>query len=93
MKFKHLVCLFLCIASEAGIAQIKPTLNGSWLGAIILDQKEKGMDVPFNFTIKGGSPSLITISTANDKIKVTEIFEEGDSILFKMPVFVSEFTF
>lgn len=93
MKFKHLFCLFLCIASEGGMAQIKPTLNGSWLGAIILDQKEKGMDVPFNFTIKGGSPSLITISTADDKIKVTEIFEEGDSILFKMPVFVSEFTF
>lgn len=93
MKLKSLICCALCLASAAASAQIKPSLNGSWLGAIVLDPKEKGMDVPFGLTIKGGVSSSIVVSTADDRIKITEIAAEGDSILAKMPVFISEFTF
>lgn len=94
MKNKVLILATLLLSWSSLNAQIKPSANGTWLGAIVLDPTEKQMDVPFNMNIatKGGVSS-ITISTAEDKIVVNEIFATGDSILFKMPVFVSEITF
>lgn len=86
--------LTLTLSASVGMAQIKPKLNGSWLGAIVLDPSEKGMDVPFNLTIESnGSTSTIKVKSASDIITVNEITADGDSILFKMPVFISEITF
>lgn len=97
MNIKTLIALsFGALVSSTSVsAQLAPSSNGTWLGAIVLDPSEKGMDVPFNMSIQStkGKPSSITIRSAADKIVVKEIEQLGDSVLFKMPVFVSEFTF
>lgn len=95
MNFKSLIIAVLCLLGIGAKAQINSTINGNWLGAIVLDPKEKGMDVPFNMSITAikGKPSAIAVKTASDNISIMEIESQGDSILFKMPVFISEITF
>jgi thiol-disulfide isomerase/thioredoxin len=95
MYFKPLLVAGILLSSFGVKAQINPALNGNWLGAIVLAPTEKGMDVPFNMSISSvkGKPSAIEIRSAADKIVVKEIEQQGDSIFFKMPVFVSELTF
>jgi thiol-disulfide isomerase/thioredoxin len=95
MNFKPLLIIGICLSGLSVKAQINPAQNENWLGAIVLDPTEKGMDVPFNMSILSvkGKPSSIEIRSAADKIVVKEIERQGDSIFFKMPVFISELTF
>lgn len=75
MKFKHFLIIGICLSGISLKAQINPALNGNWLGTIVLDPTEKGMDVPFNMSISSikGKPSTINIRSAADKIVVKRI--------------------
>ncbi len=65
--------------------------EGIWRGVLTLDQKEV-IELPFTFNVfyADGEPT-ITIFNAEENIVIDEIKVEGDSVLFKMPVFDSEF--
>ncbi len=69
-------------------AQLKP---GEYRGILLLDSINN-IELPFTFEVpaKSKKPELI-IKNADEKIIVTEITFKGDSVLFKMPVFDTEF--
>src|SRR3954463_11772069 len=65
--------------------------EGVYRGVLYLDE-DKGIELPFNFEVhyKGKRP-LIVIKNSDEKIIVDEINIRGDSVIFKMPVFDTEF--
>jgi thiol-disulfide isomerase/thioredoxin len=69
----------------------KKLKEGSYRGVLILNE-ENGIELPFNFDVKykGKKPAII-IKNADERIVVDEISVKGDSLIFKMPVFDTEF--
>lgn len=69
----------------------KKLKEGSYRGVLILSE-ENGIELPFNFDVKykGKKPAII-IKNADERIVVDEISVKGDSLIFKMPVFDTEF--
>lgn len=70
----------------------KPELKqGPWLGSIIPDSTQPSMVVNFqmNFLKDSLGNLAIDITNAGESIRVTEIRETPDSIVFNMPVFSS----
>lgn len=64
--------------------------EGPWLGTIVFDSASQ---VPFNFEVtfdSAGSP-LITVRNADERIEVTEVRFDGDTLEWRMPVFQSVF--
>jgi thiol-disulfide isomerase/thioredoxin len=65
--------------------------KGIWRGVLTLDFKEN-IELPFNFEVKNnGKKTTITIINADERIVVDEISFKKDSVIFKMPVFDTEF--
>ena len=62
--------------------------DGNWLGIIVFDSVDQ---VPFNFEVSHDSTGkpVITVINADERIEVTEIVEEGDTLEWRMPVFQS----
>ena len=92
---KLLIATVLTLLVSTSSAQERPDLSGSWLGVIVLDAADKSAQVPFGLAVRTarGVPSELIIQTSDDRIVVKEIEQHGDSVTFKMPVFISEFTF
>lgn len=66
--------------------------SGTWRGVLTLSEKKNEIILPFNFIVTYEKKvPVIEIINADEKIKVTEITLNGDSVNFKMPVFDSEF--
>lgn len=98
MKTKLSIILIIFI--QTLVAQ-KPMKTGIWRGVLTLN-KENNIELPFNFEFKeiqkrNGKTKRISISreiiiqNAQEYITVNEIIVKKDSIIFKMPVFDSEF--
>ena len=65
--------------------------EGIYRGVLYLNP-EKGIELPFNFSLKyKGKKPIITIQNADERIVVDEISLKGDSLNFKIPVFDTEF--
>ncbi|MBL7920927.1 MAG: TlpA family protein disulfide reductase [Bacteroidia bacterium] len=86
-KIKSLF-LFLLISSFTFSKKLK---EGTYRAVLILNEKEN-IELPFNFDVKykGKKPNII-IKNADERITVDEISIKGDSLIFKMPVFDTEF--
>jgi thiol-disulfide isomerase/thioredoxin len=70
------------------LAQMK---TGMWQGVLHLN-KEKGIDLPFNFEVKMVNARVqLIIHNAQERILVDETFFEKETFNFKMPVFDTEF--
>ena len=68
-----------------------PIKIGQYRGILVLNEKEN-IELPFNFDlIKNKSKIIITIKNGQEKIRVDEVYLKGDSLIFKMPVFDTEF--
>jgi len=79
----YLSCITLLIH-----AQLK---QGDWRGVLLLN-KEKALELPFNFDIKIiEQTTVLTIHNAQERITVNETVLTKDSFNFKMPVFDTEF--
>ncbi len=79
----YLSCITLLIH-----AQLK---QGDWRGVLLLN-KEKALELPFNFDIKIiEQTTVLTIHNAEERITVNETVLTKDSFNFKMPVFDTEF--
>lgn len=64
--------------------------EGSWRGTLLLD-KEKNIELPFNFDVRWDGSVKVIIRNSSERIVVTETRMVNDSFLFKMPVFDTEF--
>lgn len=99
-KMKTTLSIILLIFIQTIRAQ-NPMKQGIWRGVLTL-KKEKNIELPFNFEFKVETkknsktkktikqPQII-IQNAQEYITVTEISLKKDSVIFKMPVFDSEF--
>ncbi|MEI6020959.1 MAG: TlpA disulfide reductase family protein [Bacteroidota bacterium] len=69
----------------------KKLKEGVYRAVLLLDEKNN-IELPFNFEVlyKNKKP-LIIIHNADERIEVDEIVLQGDSLIFKMPVFDTEF--
>jgi thiol-disulfide isomerase/thioredoxin len=83
-----IIFLFFTLITATIYSQPK---QGMWRGALSI-QKEKALEIPFNFEIKtvNGAVQLI-IYNAEERLVVNEIVLTKDSFNFKMPVFDTEF--
>jgi thiol-disulfide isomerase/thioredoxin len=82
-------CLVLCTFLGSAQAKFK---SGTWRGVLTLSEKKNETILPFNFTVTFEKKvPVIEIINADEKIRVTEITINGDSVNWKMPVFDSEF--
>jgi thiol-disulfide isomerase/thioredoxin len=69
----------------------KKMKEGVYRGVLFLNP-EKGIELPFNFTVKyKAKKPVITIKNGDERLVVDEITIKGDSVNFKMPVFDTEF--
>jgi thiol-disulfide isomerase/thioredoxin len=80
---------FLLLFSSAHAQKELPLRAGNWLGIIQLNDSTQ---LPFYFNAVYTNGKLgIEISNADEHILVDEVFVSTDSLIFKMPVFDSEF--
>jgi len=88
MKYKLLLLLLLSLLVNIGFAQTK-LQTGIWRGVL---KTASGNNLPFNFTLTDtvGTP-LITIMNGDERLKVTDVKVNGDSVFIHMPLFDSEF--
>ena len=87
---KRFLTIFILI-SAFGFSQTK-FKPGAWRGVLTLSEKRNELILPFNLNVRYVNEFLsIDILNAEEKITVTEIELNGDSVNFKMPVFDSEF--
>jgi thiol-disulfide isomerase/thioredoxin len=83
-----LIGIFLLLSTMGFSKKLK---EGIYRGVLTLSE-EKGIELPFNFSVRyKGKKPFITITNADERIVVDEITVKGDSVNFKMPVFDTEF--
>ncbi len=89
---RKLLFIFTLI-SFVSSAQTSPPSNlkaGTWRAVLLLD-RERNIELPFNFDLVFKNKTQLVIKNAGEKIVVDEITMTKDSFNFKMPVFDSEF--
>jgi thiol-disulfide isomerase/thioredoxin len=82
--------LLLVLLSQALLISARPRA-GAYRGVLYLNEKQD-IELPFSFdlTYKGRKP-VIFVYNADERITVDEVKLKGDSLLFRMPVFDTEF--
>lgn len=88
MKNKTPLLIFFSLLFSSAFAQSKLPA-GTWRGVL---KTSAGNNLPFNFklTDSAGTP-LMTIMNGDERIKVTDVKLNGDSVFIRMPLFDSEF--
>jgi len=70
---------------QAGLADLQ---NGTWRATL---KTESGVEIPFNFELADSAgKKQLDIINGDERFRVNEISQEGDSILIQMPLFDSE---
>lgn len=87
---KTLLIVFAVLAGCIGYACPPAVIaNGIWRGVL---QRNDGIGIPFNFMVTDSAgKKLIYIINASNRLKVDDIYREGDSIIIRLPFFDSEF--
>jgi thiol-disulfide isomerase/thioredoxin len=88
MKNKTLLLIFFSLLFSSAFAQNKLPA-GIWRGVLT---NSAGKDLPFNFMLSdsAGMP-VMAVMNGDERLKVTYIKMNGDSVFIKMPLFDSEF--
>ncbi len=81
------ICFLLVFVTTLLAAQPR---EGAWRGVLQLKPSE-GIDLPFTFNVRWQGGVSLVIQNAKEHIEVNEVKMEGDSFLFRMPVFDTEF--
>lgn len=88
IKLFFLLVIFLSNSCFSFSQSLK---KGIWRGVLFLDEKEN-IELPFNFDVKSiNTKTTITIKNGDERIVVDELAFKKDSLIFKMPVFDTEF--
>ena len=85
-RFLYGVLFFLLALAASAQRNLK---RGDWLGMLV---RGDGHEVVFNFSIqtKGGKP-VLTIRNAKERLEVTGLIQQGDTLRFDMPFFECRF--
>jgi peroxiredoxin len=76
-------------ASLTPIASAQTKLaTGTWRGAL---KNATGNVIPFNFEVIGNGKQELAIVNSTERLKVSGVTSQGDSVFIKMPLFDSEF--
>jgi thiol-disulfide isomerase/thioredoxin len=89
MRYKNLLfASLITLIANTSFAQIS-LKSGIWRGVLMTSS---GNELPFNFevTIDAGKQQLAIIN-GEERFKVTDIKQKGDSVFVQMPLFNSEF--
>jgi len=90
-SIKKLFFLFVILLVDSSILYSQSLKKGIWRGVLTLDEKEN-TELPFNFDVKSiNTKTTITIMNGDERILVDELIFKKDSLIFKMPVFDTEF--
>lgn len=73
--------------THTSIAQTK-LATGIWRGAL---KATSGNEIPFNFEVSGKGKKQLAVLNSSERLKVTDVTGDGDSVFIKMPLFDSEF--
>jgi len=80
--------IFFLLISVVAYSQPK---QGQWRGTLLLN-KETGLELPFTFEVSIMNKQIqLVIQNAGERITVDETILTKDSLIFKMPVFDTEF--
>ncbi len=88
---KQFFVLAILIVSLTSCGKKNEMKTGPWLGVIQIDPQDNSMVVPFNMTysINKNGTAQFEITNADEKIIITEITRNGDTLIMKPPVFTS----
>ncbi len=88
---KRFFVLAILIVSLTSCGKKNEMKTGPWLGVIQIDPQDKSLVVPFNMTysINKNGTAQFEITNADEKIIITEITRNGDTLIMKPPVFTS----
>lgn len=88
---KRFFVLAIFIVSLTSCVKKNEMKTDPWLGVIQIDPQDKSMVVPFNMTysINKNGTAQFEITNADEKIIITEITRNGDTLIMKPPVFTS----
>jgi peroxiredoxin len=79
---------FIASLNYTSFAQTK-LKTGTWRGVL---KTASGNDIPFNFDVSSaGGKQQLAIINSTERLKVTDVTGNGDSVFIKMPLFDSEF--
>jgi len=85
LPFIVLSMFALSSCKQAGLADLQ---NGTWRATL---KTESGVEIPFNFELADSAgKKQLDIINGDERLRVNEISQEGDSILIQMPLFDSE---
>ena len=86
---KKIIGSALLLASFAQALQAQNLKTGEWRGALT---NATGNEIPFNFEVTNNNGKQeLAIINSNERFKVTDISNIGDSVFIRMPLFDSEF--
>lgn len=88
---KRFFVFAIAIALFASCAHKNEMKQGPWLGVIQIDPQDLSMNLPFNMSYSQtdqGLPEMV-ITNGDERIVITEITRNGDTITMKPPVFTS----
>lgn len=85
---KALLCVSVLLAAFTG-SSATSLKTGEWQGKLL---REDGNHIIFNFEVKRANDALTwVIKNGEERIEVTDIIQNGDSLFVQMPVFESSF--
>lgn len=88
---KKILFIAVAILSLASCSKKNEMKTGPWIGVIQLDSQDRTMDLPFNmiYSLNDDGSAKLEITNADEKITISEITRNGDTIVIKPPVFTS----
>lgn len=88
---KKLVFIAIALMALASCTKKNEMKQGPWLGVIQFNQQDRSMDLPFNMnnTVNEAGEMQLVLTNADEKIIISEITKNGDTLIIKPPVFTS----
>jgi len=89
---KKILLLFaIAVAALASCTKKNEMKQGPWLGVIQFNPQDRSMDLPFNmnYSVNEAGEMQLALTNADEKIIISEIAKNGDTLIIKPPVFTS----
>ena len=88
---KKLLYLFVSLSLFFACGKKSEMKQGPWLGVVQFDPSDRSLDLPFNmnYSVNEAGEMQLEFSNADEKIIVSEVTKNGDTLILKPPVFTS----
>lgn len=88
---KKLIFFAFALLTLASCTKKNEMKQGPWLGVIQFNLQDRSMDLPFNmnYSVNEAGEMQLVLTNADEKIIISEIVKNGDTLIIKPPVFTS----